>query len=103
MSLRMWNKMCISSWNSPGQAWSKEETVITEHQQTPNEIAYRNLKPTIDRTYPKGQLIAIHNQQIVANAATFPELLANLAAQGLNSKECLAVQAGVDYLDFAYI
>jgi len=77
--------------------------MITEHVRTPNEIAYCNLKPEIDRTYPKSRFIAIHNQRIVADAATLPELLANLAAQGLNPKECLAVQAGVDYPEFVYI
>ncbi len=77
--------------------------MITEHVRTPNEIAYRNLKLEIDRAYPKNRFIAIHNQKIVADAASLPELLATLAAQGLNPKECLAVQAGVDYPEFAYI
>ncbi len=77
--------------------------MITEHHRSPDEIAYRNLKPTIDRTYSKGRFIAIHNQQVVGDAATLPELLAKLAAEGLNSKECLAVQSGVDYPEFAYI
>jgi hypothetical protein len=77
--------------------------MIIENERTPNEIAYRKLKPEIDRTYPKGRFIAIHNQKIVADAATLPELLATLSAQGLNPKECLAVQAGVDYPKFAYI
>ncbi len=76
--------------------------MITEHERTQNEIDYRSLKPTIDRTYPKGRFIAIHNQQVVGDATTLPELLASLAAQGLNSKECLAVQAGVDYPEFHY-
>ena len=77
--------------------------MISEHVRTPNEIAYRYFKPEIDRTYPKDRFIGIHNQKIVADAATLPELLANLAAKGLNPKECLAVQAGVDYPEFAYI
>jgi hypothetical protein len=77
--------------------------MIAENKRTENEIAYRRLKPTIDRTYAKGRFIAIHNQQVVADAATLDELLATLASLGLNSKDCLAVQAGVDYPDFAFI
>jgi hypothetical protein len=77
--------------------------MIIENERTPNEIAYHNLKLEIDRTYPKGRFIVIHNQKIVADAATLPELLAALTAQGLNPKECLAVQAGVDYPKFTYI
>jgi hypothetical protein len=77
--------------------------MIIKNERTPNEIAYRKLKPEIDRIYPKGRFIAIHNQKIVADAVTLGELLASLAGQGLNSKECLAVQAGVDYPEFAYI
>jgi hypothetical protein len=77
--------------------------MIIENERTPNEIAYRNLKPEIDRSYPKGRFIAIHNQKIAADAATLPELLASLAARGLNPKECLAVQAGVDYPEFVHI
>jgi hypothetical protein len=77
--------------------------MIIENERTPNEIAYRNLKPEIDKTYDKGRFIAIHNQKIVADGATLPELLTTLGTQGLNPKECLAVQAGVDYREFAYI
>jgi len=77
--------------------------MIIKNERTPNEIAYRKLKPEIDRTYDKGRFIAIHNQKIVADAVTLPELLTTLATQGLNPKECLAVQAGVDYPEFAYI
>jgi len=77
--------------------------MISEHHRSPNEMAYCNLKPTIDRTYPKGRFIAIHNQQVIGDAATLDELLAKLAAQGVDSKDCLAVQAGVDYPEFAYI
>ncbi len=77
--------------------------MISEHKRTPNEIAYRSLKPEIDRTYDKGRFIAIHNKKVVANAATLEELLTTLAAQGFNPKECLAVQAGADYPKFVSI
>jgi hypothetical protein len=77
--------------------------MIPDNKRTENEMAYRRLKTTIDRTYAKGRFIAIHNQQVVADSATLDELLAALSALGLNSKDCLAVQAGVDYPDFAFI
>ena len=77
--------------------------MIAGPEQTQNEVAYRNLKPSIDRTYPKGRFIAIHNGQVVADNATLDELLAALKALGVNPKKCLAVQAGVDYPEFAFI
>ena len=73
------------------------ETMLKERERAPNEIAYRKLKPEIDRTYPKGRFVAFHNQKIVADATTFDELLAKVTTQGVNPKEGLVVQAGFDY------
>jgi hypothetical protein len=75
----------------------------TNNQRSPDEIAYRRLKPSIDQKYPKNQFIAIHNGQVVADGAAFDQLTTRITALGLNPKECLVVQAGVDYPEFAYI
>lgn len=72
-------------------------------QELENQTAFRRLKSTIDQMYPKGQFLAIHGGQIVADAATLDELLAALAAQGKAPHESLAVQAGVDYPEFVHI
>jgi hypothetical protein len=77
--------------------------MIARDERTQNEIAYGNLKAAIDQTYPKGRFVAIHNGQVVADSATLEELLAALTGLGLDPKECLAIQAGTDYPEFAYI
>jgi hypothetical protein len=74
-----------------------------EERHQENEAAYRRLKPTIDQSYPPGRFVAIDGGQIVADAATLDELLAALTALGKDPKEGLAVQAGVEYPEFAWI
>ena len=68
-----------------------------------NEAAYRRLKPTIDQTYPKGRFVAIHEGQIVGDAATFRELDEALNARGLTSRDIFVIQAGIDYPDYVDI
>jgi hypothetical protein len=77
--------------------------MIANGEQAQNEAAYDNLRPTIDRAYPKGRFVAIYGGRIVADAATLPELLGALAALGLDPQKSLAVQAGVHHPDFVYI
>ena len=77
--------------------------MIASNGLTTNEVAYRNLKSNIDRTYPQGHFVAIHGGRIVADDATLSGLLAALRDLGLDAKECLAVQAGVDYPEYAFI
>jgi hypothetical protein len=68
-----------------------------------NEAAYRRLKPDIDRTYPPGRFVAIHEGEIVGDAPTFRQLDESLLDRGLTSPEILVVQAGVDYPDYVDI
>ena len=68
-----------------------------------NEAAYRSLKSQIDRDYPAGHFVAIHDGRIAAHGTTLDEALKSLAASGFNPKECLAVQAGVDYPEYVTI
>jgi hypothetical protein len=62
-----------------------------------NNAAYWSLRPTIDRTYPKGWAVAIDGGRIIADARTFEELEVQLAAQGADSREVLVAQAGFEY------
>ncbi len=62
-----------------------------------NQAAYRRLKATITETFPPGRLVAIHEGQIVADAADFDVLKAALRALGKNPRDVLVVQAGVEY------
>src|SRR5262245_1724036 len=68
-----------------------------------NQLAYRELRPTIDRTYPKGQFVALHNGQIVADAPDLEELFQRLAEIGINPKESLAAQAGDETPEYGII
>jgi hypothetical protein len=68
-----------------------------------NEAAYRQLKPEIDQTYPKGWFVAIHEGKIAGDAATIQELHADLTKRGLLSRDVLAVQAGIDYPEYMVI
>ena len=77
--------------------------MITSGCHTPNEAAFRALKPTIDQTYPKGHFVAIDDEQIVADAATLDELLGRLEALGRDPKMGLAVQAGIEYPEYSII
>ena len=61
-----------------------------------NQAAYRRLKPVIDRTYPHGWFVAIDGGRIIADAATFEELSAALAALGKDSPHVLVAEAGED-------
>lgn len=68
-----------------------------------NQTAYRQLKPTIDQTYPPGRFVAIHEGKIAGDARTFRELDDSLTARGLTSRNILVIQAGVKYPDYVYI
>jgi hypothetical protein len=77
--------------------------MTAEERHEENQAAYRRLKPTIDRNYPHGWFVAIDEGRVVADAATLDGLTAALQAAGKDSRDVLAVQAGVDYPDFVHI
>lgn len=62
-----------------------------------NEVAYQQLKETIEATYPKGRFVAIHEGRIVADAATFEEIDRRLNQMGIPNPEGMVVQVGLDY------
>src|SRR5262245_2336627 len=68
-----------------------------------NDKAYERLRATIDQTYAKGQYVAIHLGNIVADAVDADSLRQTLLSQGRNPQEALVVRAGrdrfLDYLD----
>ncbi len=77
--------------------------MIVSGHRTQNEAAYRALKATIDRSYPRGHYVAIDDGQISADAATFDELMLRVKALGKDPREGLAVQAGADYPEYGVI
>jgi len=73
--------------------------MIYESDHEDNWIAYGKLKPTIDQTYPKGQLVAIYQGKVGADAADLDGLWQTLLAQGHNPNEVLIARAGEGILD----
>lgn len=67
------------------------------------ESSFRALKPVLDQRYPKGWFVALEGNEVVADGSTLDALLANLQALGKDPRNCLAVQAGVDYPEYAVI
>src|SRR5438270_470562 len=68
-----------------------------------NQLAYRELRPTINRTYPKGHFVAIDKGEIVADAPSLNELQAILVAQGRTSRDILVAEAGDETPDYGII
>ena len=62
-----------------------------------NQVAFRKMKATIDKTYSKGRFLAIGAGRIIADAPNFDELASRVRSLGKNPKEMLIVQAGVEY------
>src|SRR5262249_6435282 len=63
-------------------------------QERLNQLAYRTLRPTIDQTYARGQFVAIHSGQVVADAPSLAALFRRLGELGIGPKESLVAQAG---------
>ena len=68
-----------------------------------NQTAFRQLKPSIDRTYPYGRFVAIDGGQIVADSADIADLLRILTGRGSDTREVLVIQAGHEYPDYVDI
>jgi hypothetical protein len=68
-----------------------------------NQHAYRLLKEQIDSKYPRGRFVAIAGGRIIADAANLNELIPLLQSQGFSPPDTLAVEAGVDYPEYAII
>jgi hypothetical protein len=68
-----------------------------------NEAAYKRLKDELARRYPEGHFVAFDDGQVVADAASFDELIAALAAIGKDRPDIFVVEAGVDYPEEVYI
>lgn len=74
-----------------------------DRSQRMNEAAYLGLRAGIDTQYPSGQFVAIADGQVVADAASFDDLLVSLRKRGMEPSNVLVVQAGVEPLTEAII
>jgi hypothetical protein len=63
----------------------------------PGNTTLRRMKPAIDEGYPRGWFVAIVDDQVVAAASDFRTLEGKLREQGIDPRNTLVVEAGVDY------
>lgn len=71
--------------------------------QEKNRAAFQEAKHTLSTRYPPGHFIAFDNGEIVADAGSFDELSAVLAAIGKDRPDVFVVQAGTTYPDEVFI
>jgi hypothetical protein len=69
----------------------------TENKREANQLAFRQLQETINKTYAPGRWVAIDDGKIIADAATFRELDKHLQETGMQSPDILVAEAGEDY------
>jgi len=68
-----------------------------------NQAAFRRLRDSIKQKYPVNRFLALAGGQIIADAASFPELQVVLKSNGYDVSDVLVVQAGAEYPDTATI
>ena len=72
---------------------------VTPPPRTPNQAAWRRLRSTIISTYPKGRFVAIGDDRILADAASFEELQTMLREMGRGCGQSLVVEVGAELPD----
>jgi hypothetical protein len=65
-------------------------------EQTMNLAAYERLKGELAAKYPKGHFVGISHGKVVADGANLDDLIAKLRALGLDPRQVLGVQAGIE-------
>ena len=68
-----------------------------------NQAAFKRVKRELANRYPPGRFVAFDDGEIVADAATFDDLTAALAAIGKDRPDIFVVQAGVNYPEEVFI
>lgn len=71
------------------------EDMVNPSQAT-DEVAFRRLKAEIDEQYAPGRFLAIAGGVVIDDAAAFEDLVHSLKGRGLDPRNTLIVQAGVD-------
>jgi hypothetical protein len=72
-------------------------------EQTVNLAAYERLKGELAAKYPKGHFVGIAHGKVVADGANLDELIPKLRALGLDPRQVLGVQAGIEVPQYAVI
>jgi len=68
-----------------------------------NQADFRQLKPAIDRQYPRGHFVSIDDGLIIADAPDFEGVVTGIQKSGRDAKTVLIVQAGLDYPEKAAV
>jgi len=72
-------------------------------ERTVNLAAYERMKAELAAKYPKGHFVGISQGKVVADGAKLDDLIARVRGLGLDPKQVLAVQAGVEIPQYAVI
>jgi hypothetical protein len=72
-------------------------------EETLNLAAYERLKSELAAKYPKGHFVGISRGKVVADGAKLDDLIAKLRGLGLDPRQVLAVQAGIEVPRYAII
>jgi hypothetical protein len=70
---------------------------------TANQAAWRRLRSAIADQYPKGRFVAIGDDRILADAASFEELQTVLRGMGRRRGQSLIVEVGAELPDYVTI
>jgi hypothetical protein len=68
-----------------------------------NQAAFKRMRQGLANRYAPGWFVAFDDGEIVADAATFDDLTAALAAIGKDRPDILVVQAGANYPEEVFI
>jgi len=69
----------------------------SEEERRLNQEAYSRLREEIKQDYPAGRFVAVAGGRVVGDSADFMDLRSQLLAIGLDPRDALIVQAGVEY------
>jgi hypothetical protein len=72
-------------------------------EETLNLATYERVKGELAAKYPKGHFVGIAHGKVVADGANLDELIPKLRALGLDPKQVLGVQAGIEVPQYAII
>lgn len=62
-----------------------------------NQMAFRKLKPEIDRQFSAGRFVAIADGEVVTDSGSFEGIAEELGKLGKGPLDALVVQAGMEY------
>ena len=72
-------------------------------ERSQNQASFQRLRSKIEASYPKGRFVAIADDCIVADAASFEDLEAALRSLGRKRGESLVVEVGAELPEYVNI